>query len=901
MTESLRFDGKVVIITGAGGGLGREYALLFASRGAKVVVNDLGGNVGGAGEDKRAADKVVSEIEKAGGVAVANYDNVVTNANGIIQTAVEAFGSVHVVINNAGILRDAQFAKMTDAQFAALIDVHLTGAFRLTHAAWPFFKKQNYGRVINTCSPAGLYGNFGQANYSAAKLALVGFAETLAKEGYKNNIRVNVIAPLARSRMTEGIVPEEVLQKLSPEKIAPLVAYLSHESVPVTGSIFEVAAGFFSQIRWERSGGAYFKPNSSFTPEAILHNWKEVVSFDKPTHPTQLNDYVAVIKKTRAIPKDNQQGSKKIDSLKGKVVIITGAGTGIGRNHALWFAKYGAKVVVNDFQDPFTLVEEIEKNGGVAVASKHDVVSQGDKIVETAVEKFGRIDILVNNAGVLRDKSFLKMSEDEWKLVLSIHLVATYKLCSLCWPIFVKQGSGRIVNTTSTSGIYGNFGQANYAAAKAGVLGLSRTLAIEGKKRGIKVNVIAPHAETAMTKTIFKQEELNLFHPDQVSPLVVLLASDELDVTGQLFEVGGGWIARTRWQRAKGAVCHDAKPSIEFLKDNWKLITDFSEGTLNPESTQEATFSILEAVGGDDEEEEGDEDEDDDEEEEEETSKSDAFKYTHRDVIVYNLGLGAKATELKYTYEGASDFQVLPSFGVIPSFVQDDGGVDMEHLLKNFNPMMLLHGEQYLKIHKFPIPTEAEVETKAYPIAVLNKGSKAALIVAGYDTVDKNTGEHLFHNEGSYFIRGAQGVKGSENFKERTSFAVSSFEPLKRECDFQTEYKTSPDQAAIYRLSGDYNPLHIDPSFAKGAKFDKPILHGLCTFGCAAKVLYEKFGPFSEVKLRFTSIVYPGETLVVKAWKQKSDMIVWDVFSKERNCAVISNAALRLLGDSAKL
>lgn len=180
MPGNLSFKDRVVVITGAGGGLGKVYALAYASRGAKVVVNDLGGTLGGSGHNSKAADLVVDEIKKAGGIAVANYDSVNENGEKIIETAIKEFGRVDVLINNAGILRDVSFAKMTEREFASVVDVHLTGGYKLSRAAWPYMRSQKFGRIINTASPAGLFGNFGQANYSAAKMGLVGLAETLA-------------------------------------------------------------------------------------------------------------------------------------------------------------------------------------------------------------------------------------------------------------------------------------------------------------------------------------------------------------------------------------------------------------------------------------------------------------------------------------------------------------------------------------------------------------------------------------------------------------------------------------------------------------------------------------------------------------------------------------------------
>ncbi|CAG99661.1 bifunctional hydroxyacyl-CoA dehydrogenase/enoyl-CoA hydratase FOX2 [Kluyveromyces lactis] len=886
---SLEFKDRVVIITGAGGGLGRVYALEYAKRGGKVVVNDLG---------RSAADSVVQEIKKLGGEgdAVANYDSVSDNGAAIVETAISNFGRVDILINNAGILRDSSFAKMSEKQFQQVIDVHLNGAFKLTRAAWPHMRKQKFGRIINTCSPAGLYGNFGQANYSAAKLGLLGFGESLAKEGYKYNINVNSIAPLARSAMTENVIPANILKELGPEKIAPLILYLTHENTKVTNNIFELAAGFYSQIRWERSSGELFHPNvETLTPETILPKFNKIIEFkDKPfnkvQHPIELSNYNDLITKARELP-ENKNGPIPIKSLRGKVVIITGSGSGLGKSHAQWFARYGAKVVINDIRDPSAVVDEINKKygSGSAVADTHDIVKEAQQVVQTAVDKFGRVDILVNNAGILRDRSFAKMTEDEWNAVINVHLFSTFALSKAVWPIFLKQKSGYIINTTSTSGIYGNFGQCNYAAAKAAILGFSRTLALEGTKRGITVNVIAPHAETAMTKTIFSSKELNNhFDPGFVSPFVVLLCSDELQelgknrVKGLLFEVGGGWCGLTRWQRSRGIVNSDATP--EYLAEHWKELTDFSKGTMNPSSTQESSMAILQSVH----------------KHAADKAKPKTYKYTSRDVILYNLGLGATTRELQYTYENHPQFQVLPTFATIPYMA--DGSIDIkfDELVDNFNYAMLLHGEQYFKINKFPLPTSGELRTTGKPLQVLGKSSKAAIIVGGYETVDAKTNEPVIYNEGTFFVRNAvvPDNKVINKAKERSPFATKAFVTKDLgDPDFEAEISTFEDQAALYRLSGDYNPLHIDPQLAKSVKFPKPILHGLCTLGVSAKELFEKYGPFDELKARFTNVVFPGDRLKVKAWK-KNDVVIFQTTDLNTGKIVLDNSAIKLIGKS---
>ena len=270
----LGYDGKVAIITGAGGGLGRSHALELSSRGALVVVNDLGGSVDGEGGSHTAAQKVVDEIKAAGGEAVANYDSVATPEGGkaIVQTALDTFERVDIVINNAGILRDAAFKNMDAAKIEPVFDVHLKGAFYVTIPAWRIMREKSYGRVINTASNAGVFGNFGQSNYGAAKMGLVGFTHVLAQEGAKYNIKANVIAPVAKTRMTEELLGP-LGDALEPEKITPVVVYLASEEVPENGALFSIAGGAVSRVFLGRTKG-YFNPN--MTVEDVRDNWDRI-------------------------------------------------------------------------------------------------------------------------------------------------------------------------------------------------------------------------------------------------------------------------------------------------------------------------------------------------------------------------------------------------------------------------------------------------------------------------------------------------------------------------------------------------------------------------------------------------------------------------------------------------
>ena len=241
---SIDFKGRVAIVTGAGGGLGRQHALALAARGAKVVVNDLGGARDGSGGSVTAAQSVVDEIRAAGGEAIANGASVTDwdAVQAMVQQAVDAWGRVDILVNNAGILRDKTFAKMELADFRLVLDVHLMGAVHCSKAVWPYMVAQKYGRILMTTSSTGLYGNFGQSNYGAAKLALVGFMQTLALEGAKSDIRVNSLAPTAATRMTEGLMPEAVLAALQPQAVVPAMLVLVSEDAP-TRTILCAGAG----------------------------------------------------------------------------------------------------------------------------------------------------------------------------------------------------------------------------------------------------------------------------------------------------------------------------------------------------------------------------------------------------------------------------------------------------------------------------------------------------------------------------------------------------------------------------------------------------------------------------------------------------------------------------------
>jgi NAD(P)-dependent dehydrogenase (short-subunit alcohol dehydrogenase family) len=295
--SDLRFDGRVAIITGAGGGLGRSHALELARRGAQILVNDLGGAVDGSGSSQTAADRVVEEITAFGGTAAANHDSVATAEGGqaIVQAAIDAFGRVDIVVNNAGILRDKAFHNMDDTMIQSVIDVHLKGAFYVSQPAYRLMREQGYGRIVNTSSASGLFGNFGQANYGAAKAGLAGLTRVLAMEGASHGIKVNAIAPIAATRMTQDILGD-LAAKVSPASVSPLVAYLAHEECAVNGHVYSVAGGRIARIFVAETQGVVLAENSSEEIRSKLPLIDEV-EIEHCHLPSSLEDETMIIAK----------------------------------------------------------------------------------------------------------------------------------------------------------------------------------------------------------------------------------------------------------------------------------------------------------------------------------------------------------------------------------------------------------------------------------------------------------------------------------------------------------------------------------------------------------------------------------------------------------------------------
>ncbi|XP_044265364.1 peroxisomal multifunctional enzyme type 2-like isoform X1 [Tribolium madens] len=579
----------------------------------------------------------------------------------------------------------------------------------------------------------------------------------------------------------------------------------------------------------------------------------------------------------------------------GRVVVVTGAGAGLGRAYALLFGSRGAKVVVNDLgggrhgdgkssSAADAVVEEIKRNGGTAVADYNSVVD-GDKVIKTALDNFGRVDVLINNAGILRDKSFARISDQDWDLVHAVHLKGSFKTTQAAFPIFKKQGYGRIIMTSSNSGLYGNFGQANYSAAKMGLVGLANTVAIEGAKSNIHCNVIVPTAASRLTEDILPPDLYAELKPELIAPVVAYLCHESCTENGSIIESAAGWAGKCQIIRSNGSLLRTEVTdgvSVENVRDKWQKVTSMTNAE-HLDSIQEATGALMTSLdslrSGQVKDEE-----------------VDVYNFTQKDIILYALGVGASLknpTELKFLYENDEDFSALPTFFILPAMQAMFTSSKLESAIpgKSVSLAQILHGEQYIEFLG-EVPKEGKLFSKNTIAEVLDKGSGAA-IVQNIETFDEQ-GNLLIRNQTVAFVVGAGNFGGPRTGTKAIPCQVKP----SRAPDMSLTDKTTIDQAALYRLSGDTNPLHIDPNMAMVAGFKQPILHGLCTLGFSVRLLVRAYagGDSSLVKAckaRFMKPVIPGQTLRVDFWRE-GNRIHFETSVVETNTVVIGGAYVDL-------
>ncbi|RWU18926.1 alcohol dehydrogenase [Pseudomonas alkylphenolica] len=591
----------------------------------------------------------------------------------------------------------------------------------------------------------------------------------------------------------------------------------------------------------------------------------------------------------------------------GKVAIVTGAGNGLGRAHALLLGARGAKVVVNDLgvstdglgassAAADAVVAEIRALGGEAVADHHSV-TEGEKIVATALEAFGTVDILINNAGILRDTSFHKMTEEQWDLIQAVHVKGAFRLTHAVWPIMREKGYGRIVMTASGTGIYGNFGQCNYGTAKAGLIGFASSLALEGASKNIRVNTIAPIAASRMViaSGLFPEELHDKLKVDDVAPLVGWLCSEQCQDTGGLFEVGGGFHAKYRWERSQGRLLHTNTLSPELVRDNWERITRFDEHSVHHSNGGEGFTELFARMASP-------------------AKGGNAFvdmevaanavsyletEYDQNDAALYALAVGAAKdpldrTELLYVNEfTGDDFRVLPTMAVLPAtevFLRaaKSGEPQLEGL--NLPFAKGLHGEQYTVMYR-PLPPKAKLKHTMRLKSAIDKG-KSSVSVLAIETTDEH-GTPLFYNEVTGFYPGVPGAGLERVASEEINV------PPARVPDAVLADQTDVNQALLYRLCGDWNPMHVDPDYAAKAGYEKPFLHGLCTFGYLGRHVIKAFCDndsrlFKSVRARFASIVMPGDTLETRMWRESATRIIVEMRAVERDVIVLKNGAVEL-------
>lgn len=535
------------------------------------------------------------------------------------------------------------------------------------------------------------------------------------------------------------------------------------------------------------------------------------------------------------------------------------------------------------------IVQEISLNGGRAVAS-YDSVENGENIITTAIKHFGKVDILINNAGILRDRSFNKLSFQDREHVFNVHVNGAFKCTRDAWPYMSEQKYGRIIMTSSASSLYGNFGQSNYSAAKLALLGFANTLVLEGKKANIHVNTVAPVAETAMSKGIF--DESGYLKPDHVSPIVLYLCHESCKENGSIIETGGGFTTKVRLQRSQGyqlRKCLDSEITLENVAENWNSITDFSKSFVL-KSSQESVMNIMKSIQN------------------LPTVKStdivDRLKnhyfddsmlsYSAADSIRYALSVGCSLPDDRhFLYENSASFSILSSYLTtvgLNSIISELKEYKKDKQLK-IDFSKALHGEQYIELYK-PLPSHTTVRTTTKLLDILDKRKFCQLIFE--NEMFNKTGEKIGRMQNVLIFMGS----GRVGRRGKCEALIPSVVIPRRVPDAISEEQTSSNQAALFRLNGDFNPLHIDPDFSSTMDYDRPILHGLCSYGFALRHVLKTYANndstlFKAMKAQFSKPVFPGNTLVTEMWKE-GGRIIFQTKVKESGNIVLKGGFVEL-------
>uniref|UniRef100_A0A1B0CC42 Peroxisomal multifunctional enzyme type 2 n=1 Tax=Lutzomyia longipalpis TaxID=7200 RepID=A0A1B0CC42_LUTLO len=835
-------------------GLQKEYALLFASRGAKVVVNDLGGDPNGKGKSQKAADVVVDEIRALGGIAVPDY-NSVTEGEKIVQTAMENFGRIDVVVNNAGILRDKSFPRISETDWDLIHDVHLKGSFKTTQAAWPIFKKQNFGRIIMTSSNSGVYGNFGQANYSAAKLGLVGLANTLAIEGAKYNIHCNVIVPTAASRMTQGIIPEPLFQELKPKLIAPVVAYLCHENTEDNGAVVASAAGWAGKVELIAGKGTMLRTSlhHDVTIENVRDAWSKVVDMSEARNMRTIGAASANLMMVLEDLQNNQQQSSNDGTVAAANGVFTNEFKFGFKDLILYALGIGASV-----SEPSDLKYLYESHAEFSALPSFFIQPGLMLTMTTGITKSAITHKEFDLTNILHGEQYLEVFD----FPLEGNLRTEGKVIDV-----MDKGSGAVVVTAcETFDSQGNLVARNQSATF--IVGCGN---FGGKKHPspevistLPTPTTSPDCSITLKTSVDQAAIFRLSgdpNPLHIDPNFSIIAGHKIPILHGLCTLGA-YVDLKSTVKAEKVV--SATTSTMGLQSDaiFGAIKDRVDGEPAKAKSVNGVFS---------------------------------YKITENGKVVKEW-IGASVSEpsdLKYLYESHAEFSALPSFFIQPGLMltMSTGITKSAITHKEFDLTNVLHGEQYLEVFDFPL--EGNLRTEGKVIDVMDKGS-GAVVVTACETFDSQ-GNLVARNQSATFIVGCGNFGGK---KHPSPEVISTLPTPTTSPDCSITLKTSVDQAAIFRLSGDPNPLHIDPNFSIIAGHKIPILHGLCTLGFSLRAVLKAYANndstlFKAIKVRFVKPVIPGQTLKVDMW-QNGNRIQFKTSVVETGQDVLSGAYVDL-------